>query len=974
MALARPSRPMMTVGVAAMNVDDTAARRGSGADARAAPASVDHSGRWQLRLLGGLQLHGPDRDLARLPSRAATALLARLALAPDRDHPREELIELLWPGVDAAVGRNRLRQTLSTLKALLEPPGQPPVIVATRLALRLVPGAVGCDAVQFESMLRQGDAATAARLYRGELLPGLFDDWIHAERLRLSALADRLEVHPGERTADAAVRPAPPGPPPVATPAVAPPPPAFSPHALPVYLTRYFGTESQATRLRRLVTSQRLVTLVGPGGIGKTRLAVELARALRDTPDLGGDEPGLPRFDQVAFVPLAGCCDLDAMLDALARAFGLTVPVDQVLARLGTMLGGLRLLLVLDNLEQLLPDAAAEVARLLALTPTLHVLVTSRRVLDVDGEQVCSLDPLPPPPADAALDELAASPAVALFIDRARASRADFHLGARNATPLAELVTVMGGLPLAIELAASRVRSLGLADMRQRLQPDASVPAGAALAMLSRPGPRSGHDPRHASMERVIGWSWDLLPAAVQSLLERLTVFVAGFTPATAAMVAPPDLDVLDALDEAVRHSLLAATGLPDGSTRLQMSESVREFARARLGAADAAEVRQRFRAGWQRWARALPPTPPLAEVRRESPNLVAALASANADGVPDDGVRLMLTLRPALDEVALSGSGLLQLQHAVQACRDPALRGPGWSLLAAMAFDGGMRDQARQWAAQSLDETPPGHPGRARSLQIAGHIAWTSQRDRTRVQHLIEEAEPLARAAGDDAVLASLLGLRAYALHVSVGDTAGARALFEQVEPLRQRAGNRHALHNAWYHQANIALQAGDLLRAVDGFERVCRAARADDDAFQLSMAADAWGNALIQRRDWTGALARYVDAAESAWQASDLYNWCYALWNVPSALVRLHQPGPAQRLMVFAATFWQRRYGELTAADRRHMARIDRLVRSLAGRASAQAWADAAADLGPADAMREFRQAAAQATAQATAPRKAG
>ena len=154
--------------------------------------------RWRVRLLGAVDAVDPDGlrpMLSHWPTRAVAALLARLALGVDRAHPREELVELLWPGVDLGVGRNRLRQALSTLKALLETRGGPggAVIRADHGSIRVVPGALACDADEFERRLRAGDWSAARALYRGEFMPGHYAEWVQDERRRLAALRDRLE-------------------------------------------------------------------------------------------------------------------------------------------------------------------------------------------------------------------------------------------------------------------------------------------------------------------------------------------------------------------------------------------------------------------------------------------------------------------------------------------------------------------------------------------------------------------------------------------------------------------------------------------------------------------------------------------------------------------------------------------------------------------------------------------------------------
>ncbi|MCW5611942.1 MAG: AAA family ATPase [Rubrivivax sp.] len=434
--------------------------------------------RWRLRLLGAFELDDGRQRLTRLPSRAAVALLSRLAMAPQRAFGREELAALLWPEADAGTGRARLRQTLSTLKALLEPrhaaPGVPtaPVIEADRRVLQLAPAALRCDVHDFEQACRGGDAVRALALYRGELLPGFYDEWIVDERRRLQGLAERLAEqlpapvpaqaagmaaggHAGTAPVPATGAPRPPGV--VATTgatgaagATALPPATETAAPLPRYLSPLVGGEDLLARLRAQVLARRLVTLVGPGGVGKTRLAVELALRLQDEHEA---------FDTVRFVPWVGCSSAAQAADRLALALGLDDQGDALRA-VTRALAGRRTLLVLDNAEQLAPDAVALVAALAARLPGLHLLVTSRRPLALDGEQEWALDPLPTPPPGADAAAALASPAVQLFAARARATRADFHLHDGNLDTVAELVRLLDGLPLALELAAARVRTL----------------------------------------------------------------------------------------------------------------------------------------------------------------------------------------------------------------------------------------------------------------------------------------------------------------------------------------------------------------------------------------------------------------------------------------------------------------------------------------------------------------------------------
>ena len=495
---------------------------------------------WQVRLLGALEATRGAQQLSRFPSRAVGLLLARLALRSDHEHAREELVDMLWPEVALEVGRNRLRQALSTLKSLLESEGGPPVLAADRRNVRVLPGALTCDVLSFEHAAQRGDRAGLS-LYRGPLMPGHYEEWVLEERQRLAGLYEQLQQrvqqhsheslhersrpssqedlqahrHPGWLDGGTAPTPA------------APPTPAL-PSGLPSYWTRSIGTEHTATRLRGLIAAQRLVTVLGPGGSGKTRLAVEVATAWRDAPPMvPAREPAGHRFDRVAFVPLVDCTGAAQVLDAICVALGAD-GMGLAQQRIQAALSGERALLVLDNLEQLDVDAAQQIADLLRDLPTLHVLTTSRRLLDLDGEQAFELDGLALPAAEASLDAAATNPAVVLFVDRARAARADFHLTLRNHAAVIGLVRLLGGMPLAIELAASRVRVITPAELLQHLTQDAGSPM---LDLLARHGQRSTAGSRHASMRHVVAWSWRQLNPEQAAALESLTVLHA---PATA--------------------------------------------------------------------------------------------------------------------------------------------------------------------------------------------------------------------------------------------------------------------------------------------------------------------------------------------------------------------------------------------------------------------------------------------------------
>jgi hypothetical protein len=289
---------------------------------------------WRLRLLGAVELHSASGRSAKLPSRAASLLLARLALAPHSQHAREELTDLIWPDADADSGRNRLRNALSVLRALLEPEGVATgsVLQADRRAIWLQSGALVCDAHQLLHALKQGQPHIARPLMQGDLLPGYFDEWVLQERSHIQSRCEALAAQaPAAQGAQSRTS------------------------RLPQYLTRLIGFDAERSALAQQVHEHRLVLLRAPGGAGKTRLAVEVAHQL----DAAGSSTAA-HFAGVFFVALAACQNRDHMVDAVLQTLQADGGPAQGSAsqRVVAALAGRRVLLVLDNFEQLVARAA----------------------------------------------------------------------------------------------------------------------------------------------------------------------------------------------------------------------------------------------------------------------------------------------------------------------------------------------------------------------------------------------------------------------------------------------------------------------------------------------------------------------------------------------------------------------------------------------------------------------------------------
>jgi predicted ATPase/class 3 adenylate cyclase len=312
---------------------------------------------------------------------------------------------------------------------------------------------------------------------------------------------------------------------------------------LPTPATRFLGRERELFDAATLWLERepRLLTIVGPGGTGKTRFSIELARFLADEADAG-----------TVFVPLAPVRDAALVVPLVAAALGSS---DDSADAVATRLAGKRAHVVLDNLEQLLPDAAAAVAVLLAAAPSLRILATSREPLRIAGEVEIDLPPM------------VEADAVTLFLERAQAIRADIH----ESPAVHELMHRLDGLPLAIELAAARVKLLGPDQLLERI--------GQRLDLLK--GGRDA-DERHATLRATIAWSYDLLDRDEQQLFARLAVFRGGATLEDAEDVCGAHLDTLASL---LDKSLVRRRTDADGQERFWMLETIREFARERLDA-----------------------------------------------------------------------------------------------------------------------------------------------------------------------------------------------------------------------------------------------------------------------------------------------------------------------------------------------------------------------------------------------------
>lgn len=385
---------------------------------------------------------------------------------------------------------------------------------------------------------------------------------------------------------------------------------------LPVELTSFIGRDEEVERVQRLLAEHRLVTLTGPGGTGKTRLSVRVA-----------EESGPRHTGGVYFVALAEIRELELVLPTIGQAVGLLDPGRLPLQRIPEHLASRRVLLVLDNLEQVI-DVAGDIAELLRRAPDTTILATSRSPMRIYGEVEYAVPPLSMPdprevPPDAGIIRY---PAVELFVARARSVRPDFGVTDENAAAVAEICWRLDGLPLALELAAARIRVLSPQAIADRLGHRLDVGAG-----TGRDRPE-----RQQSLRGAIGWSHELLDPAERAFFAELAPFRGGADlDAVTAVMSDDRLDPLDAVASLVDKSLLRQEEFPGGSVRFSMLETIREYAEERLAERDDADdVRRAHAAHFLSVAEALAErvfdadaSAVLERLDREHDNLRAALS-----------------------------------------------------------------------------------------------------------------------------------------------------------------------------------------------------------------------------------------------------------------------------------------------------------------------------------------------------------
>ncbi|MGH9213259.1 MAG: ATP-binding protein [Acidimicrobiales bacterium] len=590
---------------------------------------------------------------------------------------------------------------------------------------------------------------------------------------------------------------------------------------LPVWLTRFFGRQAEIADLGELVESSRLLTLVGPPGVGKTRLGVELATRLE------------PRFgDGVWFVELAPVSDPMLVANAAAAAAGTPgEPGRPMVDTLVEALAGVKGLVVLDNCEHLVDATAAFVDRLLSVCPTLWVVATSRVPLGVHGEQVWRVRPL----------DAAAS--VELFADRARLASGGFEVDDATAPVVGEICDRVAGLPLAIELAAAWIRVLSPGQILDRL--------GDALGLLQSES--RGVSPRQATMDATVGWSYQLLGQREKTLFDQLSVFVEGFDLEAARAVADADRGdehrVLQGLAGLVDQSLVLADETASGPMRYRLLEPVRQYGAARLAARGDGEIVRRRHAehylavalGCDVELRGGQRTGALERLKLDEGNLFLALTWASVHR-PELGLRLCsaLALFWELRGWVTVGRTWLERMLRVEVA-DRQLRASALARAGRLAWRQRDYRQARQLLEQSLaikrelgDEL-----GVARRLRSLALVTMTEGDVDAAVQ-LCEESIASFRAQGDDPGLVWALLFLGLALYIA-GDQAGGDARIGEALALNENVGSRAATAYGLLYLCYGAKLAADVT--------------AERDCLVAAIAAMHDASGLLEEPDWLWA-----------------------------------------------------------------------------------------------------------------------
>ncbi len=552
-------------------------------------------------------------------------------------------------------------------------------------------------------------------------------------------------------------------------------------HNLPIQLSSFIGREREIAEVKRLLSESRLVTLTGAGGCGKTRLAIQVASDVIDSFE-----------DGVWWVELAALADETLVPQAVAQTLGVReVPIQALSETLANHLHAKQLLLVIDNWEHLITACAQLTEHLLRACPNLKILAASREPLAIGGETVYLVSTLSlPDPNESSPTQLLQSEAVRLFVERARAVKPGFVLTKQNARAVASICQRLDGIPLAIELAAARVKLLTVEHIAARLDDRFNLLTTGSRTAL----------PRHQTLRATIDWSYDLLPEEARLLFHRLSVFVGGFTLNAAEQICsdepPSQRAVLDLLARLVDRSLVMVDQQYDDE-RYRMLETIRQYARDKLLESGESERMQ---------DRHLDFFLQLAEAA--APQLEGADQILWLNRLERDHDNFRAALGWAL-ESEIGEAGAARAESGVR------LAGALWWFW----FWHSHLSEGRKWLRQAIARSQEASPAaRANVLCAAGHLAL-AQSDHAQARAPLDQSLNLYREQDNRPGVANALLFLGW-LEVDIGSPSHAARLWEECLNLSRQFGNKWDVAKALQMLGQHEYFFGDSSRAASLFE----------------------------------------------------------------------------------------------------------------------------------------------------------
>ncbi|MGQ0549973.1 MAG: ATP-binding protein [Armatimonadota bacterium] len=817
----------------------------------------------------------------------------------------------LWPDLDPEAAGNNLRQTVHSARRTLHLSSQESEVeaqIASRDQILALEPSPWVDVIAFEHAAAAALATRdlhaceeAARLYAGELLPDdRYDEWViepraalqqqyialllelakqyeargdcaqaaaaflhvigaepahetaHVGLMRLHAASGRrhealeryrilretmkrdLDAEPGEearRVYDA----------------IRTHESISAPKHLPVALTSFVGRERELADLAALIARGRLVTITGPAGFGKTRLALEVARAAQEFPH------------GVWWIDLAGLRDPHLVPQAVAAAVGaqdLRSPVESLAAHLESK----RALLVLDNCEHLLDACARFLGALLRACPDVRALATSRERLNVQGEILWRVPPMQVPAADTPLEEHAGQEAIRLFVERARAVRPGFALTPDNARAIGELCRRLDGMPLGIELAAARVRHLTAEQILARLHDRFHLLVGLE------------GDTRHRTLEGAIAWSYDLLVPAERLLFTRVSIFPGSYSLEAAEAICGgdglQDADVLHLLADLIDKSLVVTEERRGGRIRYRLLETLREYGRQRL---DESGETERMRGALAHYCLAL--------VERVTPLLVGPQHARWLDLLEEE----IDALRAAMAWATEHDRGLgLRIAAGLERL---------WEVR-------GYSAEGRDWLTRLLERNQdvPDVRAMALALNTAGRLA-IRQGQHSEARARLEESLRLWRSVGEEleaAMPLSNLGLNSW----HQGALVEARDFYEQALALRRKENSQAWIAVALSGLGLIARDQGDYTTAVARLSESLSIFRGLDERFGMAMALVNLADTAQGHGDMLSACGYAEQSVAISREVGNRLSLCHALFVLANSRLSLGHADEARAL----------------------------------------------------------------------------